>query len=187
MSNFLASKIWYCKNVQRPVLARDDIFYFSLKPVAHVRWCIRTCSLAFCCTATASFHWYSYTVLVLWMLIQSKWCLSCDQIKHMTVLWLIVGLGQWFFLTFFTYLTLLSNKITRFIPIHSMVLIYWKYEHNKLLQFRMINKILHWLQFMVQQIYTLVRWTLPLVKNHWPREIPLLCVSTSTITFTLSS
>jgi len=31
-----------------------------------------------------------------------------------------------------------------------MVVIYWKYEINKLLQFRMIYKNLHWLQFMVQ-------------------------------------
>jgi len=52
----------------------------------------------------------SLLVFVLWVLIHSKWCLSYDLTKNMTVLWLIVGLGQWF-LTFFTYLTLLSNKI----------------------------------------------------------------------------
>jgi len=33
---------------------------------------------------------------------------------------------------------------------HSMVLIYWKYEINKLLQFGMIYKHIDWLQFMVQ-------------------------------------
>ena len=32
-------------------------------------------------------------------------------------------------------------------PIHSVVLIYWKYEINKLLQFRMIYKTLHCLEF----------------------------------------
>jgi len=31
-----------------------------------------------------------------------------------------------------------------------MVLIYWKYEIDKLLEFRMIYKNLHWVQFMVQ-------------------------------------
>jgi len=31
-----------------------------------------------------------------------------------------------------------------------MVLIYWKYEINKLLQFQMIYKNLHWLKFIVQ-------------------------------------
>jgi len=41
----------------------------------------------------------SLLVFVLWVLIQNK-CLSCDLIKNMTVLWLIIGLGQWF-LTFF--------------------------------------------------------------------------------------
>ena len=35
-------------------------------------------------------------------------------------------------------------------PQHSVVRIYWKYEINKLLQFRMIYKNLHWLKFMVQ-------------------------------------
>jgi len=30
-------------------------------------------------------------------------------------------------------------------PIHSVVLIYWKYEINELLQFTMIYKNLHWL------------------------------------------
>jgi len=49
-------------------------------------------------------------------------------------------------------------------------------------------KKLHWLQFIVQWIYTLGRWTLPLVmvKNHWPGE-KYLCFAVSTITFTLSS
>jgi len=42
-----------------------------------------------------------------------------------------------------------------------MVLIYWKYEINKLLQFRMINENLHWLQYMVQYIYSLLTWNLP--------------------------
>ena len=46
--------------------------------------------------------------------------------------------------------TLLSNKITRFNPIHLMVLINWKYESNKLLQFRMSYKNLYLLQIMVQ-------------------------------------
>jgi len=45
----------------------------------------------------------------------------------------------------------LSNKITRFTTnTLSGALIYWKYEHNKLLQFRMIYENLHLLQFMVQ-------------------------------------
>ena len=34
-----------------------------------------------------------------------------------------------------------------------MVLIYWKYEVNKILQLRKIYKNLHWLQIMFQQIY----------------------------------
>jgi len=42
-----------------------------------------------------------------------------------------------------------------------MVLIYWKYEINKLLQFRMINENLHWLQYMVQYIYSLLTRKLP--------------------------
>jgi len=53
-------------------------------------------------------------------------------------------------LNLFTYLTRLSNKITRFTPMHSMVFVCWKYEINKLLELRMIYKNLHWLQFMVQ-------------------------------------
>jgi len=40
------------------------------------------------------------------------------------------GVDQWF-LAFSTYFTLLSNKITRFTPIHSIMLIY-EYEINKL-------------------------------------------------------
>jgi len=47
------------------------------------------------------------------------------------------NLWQWI-LTFFTYLTLLSNKITRFTSVHSMLLIFWKCEINKLLQFRKV-------------------------------------------------
>jgi len=47
----------------------------------------------------------------------------------------------------------LSNKITRFIAIHSLVLIHRKYEINKVLQFRMIYKNLLWLQFMVQMTH----------------------------------
>jgi len=38
---------------------------------------------------------------------------------------------------------------------HSMVLIYWKYEINKPLELRMIYKNVHWLKFMVQYIYPL--------------------------------
>ena len=89
------------------------IFYSFLKPVTHVKWCIRTCSLAFCCTAITSLHWYSCSLLVfvLRVLILSKWCFSCDLTKNMTVLWLIVGLGQWF-LTFF-FLHILSFYQTR--------------------------------------------------------------------------
>jgi len=40
-----------------------------------------------------------------------------------------------------------------------MVLIYWKYEINKLLQFRKIYKNLYWLQFMIQLIYPRLRTT----------------------------
>jgi len=59
--------------------------------------------------------------------------------KNMTVLWLIVGLGQWFLL----FLHILPFNQTRSpdLPQYTqMVLIYWKYEHNKLLQFRIIYK-----------------------------------------------
>ena len=72
---------------------------------------------------------------------------------------LLHSLEQWF-LTFFTYLTLLSNKITRFTPNILIGFHLSKFEINELLQF-MIYKNVHLLQFMVQQIY-------PQVKNHWP-------------------
>ena len=54
------------------------------------------------------------------------------------------------FLNFFTYLTLLSNKITTFTPNTPNVAICWKCEINKLLQFGMIYKNLNKLQFMFQ-------------------------------------
>ena len=59
------------------------------------------------------------------------------------------SLQQWF-LTVFTYLTLLSNKITRFTPNTHNGAFCWKYEMSKLLQFRMIYKNLNRLQFMFQ-------------------------------------
>jgi len=48
-----------------------------------------------------------------------------------------------------------------------MVLTYWKYKINKLLQlqFRMIYENLHWLQFMVQQIYLLKDEIYPRLKT----------------------
>jgi len=61
----------------------------------------------------------------------------------------------------------------RFTPSHSMVLIYRKYESKQLLQFRIIHKNLHGLQFIVQYIYPFGRWNLPprmnlpQAMNHW--------------------
>ena len=51
-------------------------------------------------------------------------------------------------------------------PIHSVVLIYWKYRSNKLVQFRMICMNSHLLQFIFQLIYPF-EVKLPQVKNHW--------------------
>jgi len=58
-------------------------------------------------------------------------------------------LEQWF-LTFLTYLTLLSNKITRFTPNTLSGAHLLKIRINKLLQFRMIHKNLRLLQFILQ-------------------------------------
>jgi len=62
----------------------------------------------------------------------------------------LYGLGQWL-LTFFTYLVLLSSKVTRFTPntlLNGAHLL--KFEINELLQFSIIYKNLPWLQFMAQ-------------------------------------
>jgi len=83
-------------------------------------------------------------------------------------------LDQWFF-TVFTYFTLRSNKITRFSPIHSVVLIYWKSQSKKPLQVGMVYINLLLLQFMFQYTSFFGRWNLtsrvnlPQEKNHCSR------------------
>jgi len=80
-------------------------------------------------------------------------------------------LDQWF-LTSFTYLTFYQTRLPDLPPLHSRMVIYWKYETNKLLQFGMICKNLHLLQCLVQEIYPFGRWNLspgvnlPQVKIH---------------------
>jgi len=59
------------------------------------------------------------------------------------------NLEQWF-LTVFTYHTLLSSKVTRFTSNTLNGAYLLKYEINKFLQFRIIYKNIHCLQYMVQ-------------------------------------
>jgi len=78
--------------------------------------------------------------------------LSCDLTKN-PILWLIVGLGQWF-LTFFTYLTHYQTRspdLQQYTHWCSFI------ENTKLTKsynlLRMIYKNLLWLQFMVQMTH----------------------------------
>jgi len=54
------------------------------------------------------------------------------------------------FLPFFNTVPFNQTSLPDLTPIHSMVVIHWKYEINKLLRFRMICQNLHWLLFLVQ-------------------------------------
>ena len=82
-------------------------------------------------------------------------------------------LVQWF-LTFFTYLTpFYQTRIPDLLPIHSTVLVYWKYEINKLISLEWFIKIyigcnLWFSKFtpLEDEIY-LRGVNLPQVKNHW--------------------
>ena len=59
----------------------------------------------------------------------------------------------------------------------SLVLIYWNYEINKLLQLGMIHKDLHWLQFTVQEIYPLKDEIYPQVQIYHRLRTTVLLVT----------
>ena len=101
-------------------------------------------------TSNQNFCWLSdalqlFCVLKMETTLKNVWITPCWFLSPT-----ILGLVQWF-LTFFTYLMLLSKKITRFTPNilnHAAHLL--KNEINELLQLRMIYKNLRLLQIMVQ-------------------------------------
>jgi len=66
----------------------------------------------------------------------------------LTIAYVGYGLVQWF-LTFYTYLTILSNKIIRFTP-NSFNGAHLLKNDIKNVQLRMIANTLHLLQFMIQ-------------------------------------
>jgi len=97
-------------------------------------------------------HIDSHTLVL--QLVPSTFRMShprCPSLAPATLGRITKHLTQWF-LTFFTYLTLLSHMITSFTPNTLNGAIFWRYEIKKLFQFTVewFIKIYFWLQFVVQ-------------------------------------